>query len=85
MGAPVIEVRSLSKSFGTTTALDGLDLVFQPGEVSGFLGPNGADKTTTIRALLGPICVDQGSARVLGLDPWRDAERLHPRVAHVPR
>jgi ABC-2 type transport system ATP-binding protein len=84
MGAPVIEVRALSKSFGTTVALDGLDLVVQPGEVSGFLGPNGAGKSTTIRALLGLIRVDQGSARVLGLDPWRDAVRLHPRVAHVP-
>jgi polyether ionophore transport system ATP-binding protein len=84
MGAPVIEVRGLSKSFGTAVALDGLDLVVQPGEVSGFLGPNGAGKTTTIRALLGLIRTDHGSARVLGLDPWRDAVRLHRRVAHVP-
>jgi ABC-2 type transport system ATP-binding protein len=84
MGAPAIEVRQLSKSFGTTVALDRLDLVVRSGEVSGFLGPNGAGKTTTIRALLGLIRADQGSARVLGLDPWRDAVQLHPRVAHVP-
>ena len=84
MGAPAIEVRQLSKSFGTTVALDRLDLVVHPGEVSGFLGPNGAGKTTTIRTLLGLIRADHGSARVLGLDPWRDAVQLHPRVAHVP-
>ena len=65
MGAPVIEVRELSKAFGTTVALDGLDLAVQPGEVCGFLGPNGAGKTTTIRVLLGLIRADQGSARVL--------------------
>ena len=84
MGAPAIEVRQLSKSFGTTVALDRLDLAVHPGEVSGFLGPNGAGKTTTIRTLLGLIRADQGSARVLGLDPWRDAVQLHPRVASVP-
>ena len=85
MGAPAIEVRQLSKSFGTTVALDRLDLVVHPGEVSGFLGPNGAGKTTTIRTLLGLIRADQGSARVLGLDPWRDAVQLHPRVASRAR
>jgi ABC-2 type transport system ATP-binding protein len=84
MGAPAIEVRQLSKSFGTTVALDRLDLVVRPGEVSGFLGPNGAGKTTTIRTLLGLLRAGEGSARVLGLDPWRAAVQLHPRVAHVP-
>ncbi len=84
MGAPAIEVRQLSKSFGTTVALDRLDLEVRSGEVSGFLGPNGAGKTTTIRTLLGLIRADGGTCAVLGLDPWRDAVQLHQRVAHVP-
>ena len=84
MSAPVIEVRQLTKSFGTTTALDGFDLVVRRGEVSGFLGPNGAGKTTTIRVLLGLIRADSGTATVLGRDPWVDAVDLHPRVAYVP-
>ena len=84
MGAPAIEVRQLSKSFGATTALDRFDLVVQPGEVMGFLGPNGAGKTTTMRVLLGLIRADAGSVRVLDRDPWRDAVAMHPRLAYVP-
>lgn len=79
-----ITVRGLRKTFGPTTALDGLDLTVAEGEVHGFLGPNGAGKSTTIRALLGLLRVDGGSASVLGLDPWRDATELHRRLAYVP-
>jgi len=82
--APVIDVRGLTKSFGTTRALDGLDLEVRPGEVHGFLGPNGAGKTTTLRALLGTVRADSGSATVLGLDPWHDVSELHARLAYVP-
>ena len=57
-----IEVRALRKSFGRTTALDGLDLAVRPGEVHAFLGPNGAGKTTTIRILLGLLRKDGGEA-----------------------
>ena len=80
----VIEVRGLEKRFGSTVALDGLDLSVAAGEVHGFLGPNGAGKSTTIRVLLGLIRADAGSARVLGGDPWRDAAELHRRLAYVP-
>jgi ABC-2 type transport system ATP-binding protein len=80
----VIETRGLRKSFGSTVALDGLDLVVEQGEVHGFLGPNGAGKSTTIRVLLGLLRPDGGSARVLGADPWADAAELHRRVAYVP-
>lgn len=83
MSAPAIEVRQVSKSFGTTTALDHLDLLVPAGQSHGFLGPNGAGRTTMIRALLGLVPVDEGRVRVLDLDPWVDAVRLHPRVAHV--
>jgi len=84
MDTPAIDVRGLTKSFGSTRALDGFDLRVEPGQIAGFLGPNGAGKTTTIRILLGLLRADGGSARVLGADPWRDAVALHRRVATVP-
>jgi ABC-2 type transport system ATP-binding protein len=80
----VIEVAGLRKTFGTTVALDGLDLTVSAGEVHGFLGPNGAGKTTTIRVLLGLLRADGGTARLLGGDPWRAAVELHRRLAYVP-
>jgi ABC-2 type transport system ATP-binding protein len=79
-----IEVSGLRKSFGHTVALDGLDLTVATGEVHGFLGPNGAGKSTTIRVLLGLLRRDAGEATLLGDDPWRDATRLHRRLAYVP-
>ncbi|MFN8148788.1 MAG: ABC transporter ATP-binding protein [Candidatus Nanopelagicales bacterium] len=82
--AAVIEISGLTKRFGTTTALDGLDLEVEQGEVHGFLGPNGAGKTTTLRVLLGTVRADSGSVRVLGLDPWSDVPELHARLAYVP-
>jgi len=82
--SPVIDVRSLSKSFGPVRALDGLDLVVEPGEVHGFLGPNGAGKSTTIRVILGLLKADAGSVTLLGADPWADAVALHRRLAYVP-
>ncbi len=79
-----IEIAGLRKSYGSATALDGLDLTVSGGEVHGFLGPNGAGKTTTIRILLGLLRADGGTARLLGGDPWRDATLLHRRLAYVP-
>ncbi len=79
-----ISIAGLRKSFGSTVALDGLDLEVEAGEVHGFLGPNGAGKTTTIRILLGLLRADGGTVRMLGGDPWRDAVELHRRIAHVP-
>jgi ABC-type multidrug transport system ATPase subunit len=72
------------KEFGTTRALDRLDLTIRNGEVHGFLGPNGAGKTTTVRILLGLLRRDGGDASVLGADPWRDTVALHRRLAYVP-
>jgi len=80
----VIEAAGLRKRFGAATALDGLDLTVRAGEVHAFLGPNGAGKTTTIRILLGLLRGDGGTAVLLGGDPWRDATRLHSRIAYVP-
>ena len=81
---PAVEIAGLRKSFGRTTALDGLDLTVAPGDVTGFLGPNGAGKSTTIRVLLGLLRADGGTVRLLGGDPWRDAVALHRRIAYVP-
>jgi ABC-2 type transport system ATP-binding protein len=80
----VIEVRGVHKAFGRTRALNGLDLTVRAGEVHAFLGPNGAGKTTTIRILLGLLKADIGEATLLGGDPWRDAVKLHRRLAYVP-
>ena len=82
--APAIVVSGLVKNFGTTRALNGLDLKVETGEVYGFLGPNGAGKTTTIRILLGLLRADAGSVSLLSGDPWRDAVALHRRIAYVP-
>ena len=82
--AAVIDVRGLTKSFGKTTALDGLDMTVEQGQVHGFLGPNGAGKSTTIRILLGLVRADAGELHLLGGDPWRDAVELHRRLAYVP-
>ncbi len=80
----VISASGLTKKYGQTTALDGLDLEVARGEVHGFLGPNGAGKTTTIRILLGLIKADGGTARLFDGDPWSDATELHRRLAYVP-
>lgn len=79
-----IHVENLSKAFGPTKALDGLDLTVETGQVMGFLGPNGSGKSTTIRVLMGLLRHDSGEVRVLGQDPWSDAVELHRRIAYVP-
>ena len=79
----VVRTEGLVKTFGPTRALDGLDLTVHTGEVHGFLGPNGAGKSTTIRILLGLMRATGGRAELFGGDPWRDAPRLHGRLAYV--
>ena len=79
----VIHIQELTKTFGKVRALDGLDLIVHPGEVHGFLGPNGAGKSTTIRILLGLIRATGGHVELFGADPWREAARLHGRLAYV--
>jgi len=83
MGA-TISIRGLTKTFGSTVALDELDLQVETGEVHGYLGPNGSGKSTTIRVLLGLLRADSGSVHLLGADPWKQAVSLHRRLAYVP-
>ncbi|GGI07648.1 ABC transporter ATP-binding protein [Egicoccus halophilus] len=77
---PSIEIRGLTKRYGRTTAVDGLDLEVARGETLALLGPNGAGKTTTVECCEGFRRPDAGTVRVLGLDPHRDGARLRPRV-----
>lgn len=82
--APAVEISGLKKRFGNTKALDGLDMIVEPGSIAGFLGPNGSGKSTTIRVLLGLLRADGGTVKLLGGDPWHDAVALHRRIAYVP-
>ncbi|MEI8081595.1 MAG: ABC transporter ATP-binding protein [Actinomycetes bacterium] len=83
MDQAAISTTGLTKTFGSAVALDSLDLQVRPGEVFGFLGPNGSGKTTTIRLLLGLIRPTRGSATIMGI-PVEDVERAHRHVASVP-
>src|SRR5665809_110973 len=76
-----IEASGLSKSFGDTKAVDGVDLAVSRGSVYGMLGPNGAGKTTTIRMLATLLRPDGGEARVLGHDIVREAEKVRSVVS----
>ncbi|MFN8075426.1 MAG: ABC transporter ATP-binding protein [Kineosporiaceae bacterium] len=82
--ADAVRCTGLTKRFGTTTALDGLDLRVPAGAVVGFLGPNGAGKSTTIRILLGLVRPDAGQARLFGTDVAVAGPAAHRRLAYVP-
>jgi ABC-2 type transport system ATP-binding protein len=79
---PCIEARGLRKVFGTTVALDGIDLRVEEGRILGLIGPNGAGKTTALNAILGLIPYE-GQLRVLGRDPWLERERLMTDVSFI--
>src|SRR5262244_1605453 len=77
-----IEAGGLRKSFGTTVALDGVNLRVEDGRILGIIGPNGAGKTTALNAVLGLIPY-QGELRVLGRDPWKQRDRLMRDVCFI--
>lgn len=76
----VIEVDGMVKRYGDTTALAGIDVRVEKGEILGILGPNGAGKTTAVECIGGLRAPDEGEVHVLGLDPRRDRSRLRPVV-----
>jgi ABC-2 type transport system ATP-binding protein len=78
----VIEARGLRKAFGTTVALDGIDLRIEEGRILGLIGPNGAGKTTALNAILG-LTPYQGELRVLGRDPWTERDQLMRDVCFI--
>jgi len=77
-----IEARGLRKAFGTTIALDGVNLRVEEGRIVGLIGPNGAGKSTALNAILG-LTECQGELRVLGRDPWIERERLLRDVCFI--
>jgi ABC-2 type transport system ATP-binding protein len=83
MSDDVITIEGVSKSFGRTEVLRGLDLRIPHGQTFAFLGRNGAGKTTTIRMLLGLLKPDAGRISVLGLNPDRDAMAIRRRVGYM--
>ena len=82
-GAPVIEVRELTKRFKRFTAVDRLSFSVGRGEIFGFLGPNGAGKSTTIRMLCGLLSSTSGTAAVGGFDINRQSEQLRQNIGYM--
>ena len=80
---PCIEARGLRKTFGTTLALDGVDLRVEEGRILGLIGPNGAGKTTALNAILG-LTPYEGELRVLGRNPWSERDQLMRDVCFIP-
>ena len=77
-----IEARGLRKVFGTTVAVDGIDLRVEEGRIVGLIGPNGAGKTTALNAILG-LTPYQGELKVLGHDPWTERDQLMLDVCFI--
>src|SRR5262247_339741 len=77
-----IEARGLRKSFGSTIALDGVDLRVEEGRILGLIGPNGAGKTTALNAIVG-ITPYQGELKVVGRDPWIERDQLMRDVCFI--
>ncbi len=85
MNEYVIETDNLTKRFKHVTAVDGLDLSIQRGEIFGLLGPDGAGKTTTIRMLCAIMDPTEGSARVAGFDTVKEPEEIKKRIGYMPQ
>src|SRR5438552_4518713 len=77
-----IEARGLRKTFGTTVALDSIDLNVEEGRILGMIGPNGAGKTTALNAILG-LTSYEGELKVLGCDPWTNRDGLMRNVSFI--
>jgi ABC-2 type transport system ATP-binding protein len=81
----IIEIKSLTKKFGSFTAVNSIDLKIREGEISGFLGPNGAGKTTTINMLTTLIKPTSGTALVAGHDILREGVEVRSVIGVVPQ
>ena len=82
---PAIEVRGLTKRFGGKAAVDSLSIDCSPGEVFGFVGPDGAGKTTIMRLLAAVMSPDEGSIVIEGVDAVADPERVRSHVSYMPQ
>ena len=83
MSEPAIEARALSRTFGAFRAVDEITFEVGAGEVFGFLGANGAGKTTAIRMLTGLLAPSSGEARIAGLDIYRESEAIKRRIGYM--
>ncbi len=83
MTESVIVVENLTRRFGEFVAVDHINFEVKPGEVIGYLGPNGSGKTTTIRMLLGLLQPSDGKATVLGYDVFKQSEEIRARVGYM--
>ncbi|MFC2969654.1 ABC transporter ATP-binding protein [Acidimangrovimonas pyrenivorans] len=81
--APAIDVRGLVKRYGRNTVVDNVSMRVRKGEISGFLGPNGSGKTTTIRVMCGLLTPNAGSGQVLGHDLLTDARAIRNEVGYM--
>ncbi|WP_027721982.1 ABC transporter ATP-binding protein [Maridesulfovibrio zosterae] len=79
----VIDVSGVTKTFGTKTVVNGLDMQVRKGEIFGFLGPNGSGKTTFIRMLCGLLSPDSGSGTCLGYNIITEADKIKPKVGYM--
>ena len=77
-----IEARGLRKTFGTTVALESIDLKLKEGRILGLIGPNGAGKSTALNAILG-LTAYEGELKVLGLNPWTQRDQLMSEVCFI--
>jgi ABC-type Mn2+/Zn2+ transport system ATPase subunit len=82
-GDLAIDVKGMTKRFGTRTVVNGIDLQVRSGEIYGFLGPNGSGKTTFIRMLCGLLKADGGSGTCLGFDVIRESEAIKKQVGYM--
>jgi ABC-type multidrug transport system, ATPase component len=80
----MIEIKGLTKSFGTKEVLHGIDLTIQNGELFGFIGHNGAGKTTTIRAMVGILDFEEGSITINGKSIKDQAKEVKKELAYIP-
>jgi ABC-2 type transport system ATP-binding protein len=78
-----LEVMGLTRRFGDFVAVDHISFTVQPGEVIGYLGPNGSGKTTTIRMLCGLIAPSEGTAKVMGIDVVKDPESVKTKIGYM--
>ncbi|MBW4522118.1 MAG: ABC transporter ATP-binding protein [Scytolyngbya sp. HA4215-MV1] len=80
----MIEVEHLSKSYGSTRAIEDVTFSVEPGEILGFLGPNGAGKTTTMRILSGYLPANEGTAKVAGFEVHENSMAVRKRIGYLP-
>ncbi|MCP5097459.1 MAG: ABC transporter ATP-binding protein, partial [Chloroflexi bacterium] len=76
----VIEVKNLRKVYGDTVAVDDISITVEQGEIFAIVGPNGAGKTTTVESIMGLRQPDQGTIRVLGMDPKKNDQAIRQRI-----